>query len=179
MKITLHQSAAIHWRPSITWPVGVCIHELRARIQKAESVVPTATASAETRCTPGLTRFMPKSMIPRNVASRKKAVKISYDSRGPAMAPTWFMYPGQLVPNWNDMVMPVTTPIANVSAKTFTQRLYVVSHASSPVRRYFQRNATRNHASAIVSVGKRMWNPMFSPNWVRARSRASSMENEA
>jgi hypothetical protein len=32
------------------------------------------------------------------------------------------MKPGQLVPNWNDMVMPETTPSAKDSAKTFTQK---------------------------------------------------------
>src|SRR5262249_15056782 len=30
-------------------------------------------------------------------------------------------------------------------------------------------------ASAMVRVGKRMWNPMFRPNWARERSRTSSM----
>jgi hypothetical protein len=36
------------------------------------------------------------------------------------MAPTEVMKRGQFVPNWNDMVTPLTTPIANVSAKIFT-----------------------------------------------------------
>ena len=31
------------------------------------------------------------------------------------------MKPGQLVPNWKLIVMPVTTPIAKVSANTLTQ----------------------------------------------------------
>ena len=79
------------------------------------------------------------------------------------------------MPNWNDIVTPVTTPIANVSAKIFTHSWYVASHAGSRVRWYAKRNATRNHASAIVNVGNRMWNPMLSPNWARARSRASFM----
>ena len=74
-------------------------------------------------CTQAGTRFMPNSMTPRNVASRKNAVSTSKPSSGPAMLPTLFMKPGQLVPNWNDMVMPVTTPIANVSANTFTHSL--------------------------------------------------------
>jgi hypothetical protein len=37
------------------------------------------------------------------------------------MLPTVSMKPGQLVPNWKDMVMPETTPMAKESAKTFTQ----------------------------------------------------------
>jgi len=32
------------------------------------------------------------------------------------------MKPGQLVPNWNDITMPVTTPMAKVSAKIRVQR---------------------------------------------------------
>src|SRR6188508_3034967 len=37
------------------------------------------------------------------------------------------------------------------------------------------RNPSRNQPSAMVSVGKRMWKPMFSPNWARARKTGSSM----
>lgn len=43
--------------------------------------------------------FMPNSITPRKVASRKNAVSTSNASSGPAMLPTWFMKPGQLVPN--------------------------------------------------------------------------------
>ena len=39
------------------------------------------------------------------------------------MLPTCNMKPGQLVPNWNDMTMPVTTPIANDTANIFVHRL--------------------------------------------------------
>jgi hypothetical protein len=39
------------------------------------------------------------------------------------MLPTVSMKPGQLVPNWKDMVMPETTPMAKESAKTFTQKV--------------------------------------------------------
>jgi len=39
------------------------------------------------------------------------------------MAPTWFMNPGQLVPNWNDITMPETTPIAKDSANTLSHSL--------------------------------------------------------
>src|ERR1700757_2974738 len=36
------------------------------------------------------------------------------------------------------------------------------------------RNPTRNHASAMVSDGNRIWNPMFRPNCARASSSGSS-----
>ena len=38
------------------------------------------------------------------------------------MLPTRSMKPGQLVPNWKDMVMPETTPSAKERAKTLTQK---------------------------------------------------------
>ena len=39
------------------------------------------------------------------------------------MLPTASMKPGQFVPNWKDMVMPLTTPSAKQSAKGLTQNL--------------------------------------------------------
>ena len=77
LKITCSHSPAMIWLPSIACPAGVCIHELSARIQNAESVVPTATIAAENTWTQPGTRFMPKSITPRKVASRKKAVSTS------------------------------------------------------------------------------------------------------
>jgi hypothetical protein len=77
LKITASQLPATRTPPSMTWPAGVCIHELSARIQNAESVVPAATMIAEVTCTRPETRFMPKSITPRKVASRKNAVRTS------------------------------------------------------------------------------------------------------
>jgi hypothetical protein len=37
------------------------------------------------------------------------------------MFPTFSMKPGQLVPNWKLIVMPLTTPSAKVSAKILVQ----------------------------------------------------------
>ena len=61
----------------ISKPVGVCIQLLAERIQKAEIRVPTATITVAVKCMRRLTRFQPKSMMPRNEASRKKAVSTS------------------------------------------------------------------------------------------------------
>ena len=64
--------------PLITsWPAGVCIQLLAARIQNAESEVPIATSTADSTWMLGGTRFQPNSMMPRNVASRKNAVSTS------------------------------------------------------------------------------------------------------
>jgi len=60
-------------------------------------------------------------MTPRKVASRKKAVRTSYPSNGPATLPAFSMNPGQFVPNWKLIVRPETTPSPKESAKTFTQ----------------------------------------------------------
>ncbi len=38
------------------------------------------------------------------------------------MLPTRSMKPGQLVPNWKLIVMPLTAPGANVNAKTLVQK---------------------------------------------------------
>ncbi len=118
LKMTCHQSPAISAPPSITWPAGVCIHELSAMIQNADIDVPTATMAEAKICTHDGTRFMPNSITPRKVASRKKAISTSKASSGPATLPTASMNPGQLVPNWNDIVIPDTAPIANDSANT-------------------------------------------------------------
>ncbi|MND05586.1 hypothetical protein D3C83_264660 [compost metagenome] len=61
----------------MTWPAGVCIQELSARIQNADSEVPMATRNVAAMCSHGGTRFMPNSMMPRKVASRKNAVSTS------------------------------------------------------------------------------------------------------
>jgi len=78
LKITSSQSPAIS-APSGRYatPAGVCIHELSARIQNADSVVPSATSTEALRCTQPGTRFMPNSITPRKVASRKNAVSTS------------------------------------------------------------------------------------------------------
>ena len=73
-----HQSAG--WNTpcaSMTWPCGVCIQLLAAMIQNVEISVPSATMHVAKKCIDGLTRLMPKSITPRNVASRKNAVSTS------------------------------------------------------------------------------------------------------
>ena len=61
----------------MTKPAGVCIHEFRAKIQKADAVVPAATKKVAMVCTRSLTRPRPNSMMPSMVASRKNAVSTS------------------------------------------------------------------------------------------------------
>jgi hypothetical protein len=78
----------------------------------------------------------------------------------------------QLVPNWNDMTMPETTPMPNDTAKILVQnrdsspwRSLPASHAAS--------STTSHAASPIVNAGNRMWNAMLNANCTRARSTGS------
>ncbi|MCY1222789.1 hypothetical protein D9M72_348930 [compost metagenome] len=77
LKITASQLATWNSPFTISWPAGVCIHELSARIQKAESVVPKATMKVDIRCTRSPTLPWPNSITPRKPASRKNAVSTS------------------------------------------------------------------------------------------------------
>ncbi|MCY1461072.1 hypothetical protein D9M71_786920 [compost metagenome] len=77
MKITASQSTGTTRPSMISWPCGVCIQLLEARIQKVETSVPSATITVERKCKPRPTRFQPNSMTPRKPASRKKAVSTS------------------------------------------------------------------------------------------------------
>ena len=77
LKMIAHQSTACATPSRISKPAGVCIQVLRARIQKADSVVPKATRKVASVCTRFETRLKPNSMMPRNTASRKKAVRTS------------------------------------------------------------------------------------------------------
>ena len=58
-------------------PCGVCIKLLAAKIQNPDISVPIATIAVEARCMRLLTRPQPKSIIPKNEASKKKAVNTS------------------------------------------------------------------------------------------------------
>jgi hypothetical protein len=53
LKITAHQLAGDQLAVDSTWPAGVCIQELSARIQNAESVVPAATMRPRRRAPAG------------------------------------------------------------------------------------------------------------------------------
>ena len=71
-----HQSVAWATPSRSSNPAGVCIHEFRT-IQKADKVVPNATRTVANVCVQLGTRLIPNSMMPRNTASRKNAVRIS------------------------------------------------------------------------------------------------------
>jgi hypothetical protein len=68
-------------------PTGVCIQELAAIIQNADSEPPKATMDVAKRCIPGETRFQPKAIIPRKADSSIKAMEASNPSRWPKISP--------------------------------------------------------------------------------------------
>src|ERR1700693_2660751 len=83
---------------------------------------PRKTRNAENQWAMGLRRFSPKMNRPRKLDSRKK-------EKTPSIANVWPMTPpaerekrAQLVPNWNSIGMPVTTPKVKLMAKIFAQK---------------------------------------------------------
>ncbi len=61
----------------------------------------------------------------------------------------------QLVPNWNSIGIPVTTPTAKLIPKMRIQKRAATSHRASPVRNPSAFRMTMTRASPIVSWGKR------------------------
>ena len=61
----------------------------------------------------------------------------------------------QLVPNWNSMGIPVTTPRAKLRPKMRIQNRAASSKASLPVRSAITLSTTMRSANPIVSWGKR------------------------
>ena len=107
---------------TITCPIGTCIHVLFAMIQNDENIVPSVTMQHAKKYVRGDTRSRPSSITPKNVASSMNAVNPSYPSSGPWIDPVFSAITLQLVPNWNAMTMPVTTPMPNDTAKTLSQK---------------------------------------------------------
>jgi hypothetical protein len=58
---------------------------------------------------------------PKKLASSMKAVKVSYIRSGPWIGPDTLERTLQLVPNWNAMTIPDTTPKPNATPNIFSQ----------------------------------------------------------
>src|SRR3954467_13407002 len=94
-----------------SYPAGVCIQELAARIQKDENRVPAATVSAAISCAHCGTRLGPNSRTPRKLASKKNAVSTSGGRNGPITFAVASENRLQLVPNWTGITLSDTTPL--------------------------------------------------------------------
>src|SRR6056300_1581078 len=74
--------------PTRWYPEGVCCQELATTIQTALNIEPSHTPRVAMKCIRGLTRFQPKSKIPRNPDSSAKANNPSAAKADPKISPT-------------------------------------------------------------------------------------------
>src|SRR5712692_6904217 len=106
----------------ISYPDGCCIQASVAMMKKPDIQEPRNTRNSDPQCAHAESRFSPKRKRPKNADSKKK-------EKTPSMARGWPMTPpvvrencAQLVPNWNSIGMPVTTPIRKLIANIFAQK---------------------------------------------------------
>jgi hypothetical protein len=83
--------------------------------------VPTATRTAAVTCSHGATRCHPKSVTPRNVASKKRGQNFVADQGSDYIASD-LGEPGPVRAELVGERNPETTPIANETAKIFVQK---------------------------------------------------------
>jgi hypothetical protein len=102
--------------------VGVCIHELRLKIQNADSVVPAATISVATMCTRSDTRPRPNSITPRKVASRKEGGQHLVAQQRPGDVAHLFHEARPVGAELEAHGDADTTPSAKLRAKTLVQK---------------------------------------------------------
>ena len=82
----------------------------------------------------GPSRCSPKTSRPRKLDSRKNANSPSIASVWPMTPPAYRENAAQLVPNWNSIGMPVTTPTAKLMPKIRIQNRAASFQRASPVR---------------------------------------------
>src|ERR1700722_20222271 len=119
-------------------------------MKKPESQDPQKTKKAEAQCALGDSRFSPKRKSPRNADSRKKEKMPSMAIGIPMTPPVLRENSDQLVPNWNSIGMPVTTPRRKLTAKMRAQKRAETAYRSFPVF-----STTISSASPMVNWGKR------------------------
>src|SRR6516165_4854543 len=110
--------------------------------------------------------------MPKKLASRKKAVKVSYERSGPWMGPDMRANTLQFVPNWKAMTIPETTPSPNATPKILSQNSKTRRYAGRPVHRCSASSTVSHAASPIVKDGKMMWNETVNANCNRDRRSA-------
>jgi hypothetical protein len=79
----------------------------------------------------------------------------------------------QLVPNWNAITIPLTTPIANDSAKILSQKSNTRRYTGLPVARCTPSIVASQLASPMVKAGKIMWKLTTNANCSRDRKTGS------
>src|ERR1039457_2500030 len=102
----------------------------------ADMFVATAASHMVSRCVFLDILFHPKIQTPIKTDSRKKASVASMANGAPKISPTYREYSDQFKPNWNSMVIPVTTPRAKLIRNSLPQNLVIRNQVSSPVNTY-------------------------------------------
>src|SRR5260370_11156223 len=91
-------------------------------MKKPEIHDPTKTKKDDDKCFHGERRFSPKRNNPKNADSRKNEKTPSITSGCPITPPVTRANSAQLVPNWNSIGMPVTTPSTKLTPNTLAQK---------------------------------------------------------
>src|SRR5258708_31589375 len=81
----------------------------------------------------------------------------------------------QLVPNWNGITMPDTTPMPKATEKIFTQNEEIRNSTARPAIICAPSITAMNEASPIVTAGSRMCQPITQTNCRRERISGSSI----
>ena len=139
----------------IRCPTGCCMKAFVATMKKPESQLPTSSATAAAKCPRRPSRRSPQTSRARKLDSRKKAKSPSIASVCPMTPPVRAEKAAQLVPNWNSIGTPVTTPMANERPKMRIQKRAASSHFWVSLRRPIALRTTMSSARPIVSCGKR------------------------
>ena len=105
------------------------MNEFAAMMKNAEALTPNATIQMQARWTSRGSRLQPKIHSPRNVDSKKNAIRPSNASGAPKMSPTKREYSLQFIPNWNSCTIPVATPIAKLIRNSFPKNRVSRYHA--------------------------------------------------
>jgi len=103
------------------------------------------------QCAMRLNRFSPNKNKPRKADSRKKEKTPSITNPCPITPPVIWENRAQLVPNWNSMGIPVTTPKTKLMPKIFIQKRAALSYDWFPVPSAMVLRITMSGASPIVS----------------------------
>src|ERR1017187_597173 len=139
-------------------------------MKPADSTVPAATAQMVSRCTRRESLSQPKIHRPRNVDSRKKAIRPSIASGAPKMSPTSREYADQFIPNSNSWTRPVTTPTATLITSSAPKNLVSRRYSGADFRCQAVCSSAVRKASPIVTGTKKKWLIDVSANCQRARS---------
>jgi hypothetical protein len=124
-------------------------------MKNPETTAPSATMIEDSQCRPRLTRCSPNRNRPRNDDSAKNANTPSMNSVCPTTGPAKCEKRAQLVPNWNSIGIPVTTPVAKVMAKMRAQKRAARPYSGLSERISSVLKSAISTPSPMVSTGKR------------------------